>query len=142
MPTYKLGLAVYTGEGRWEQPHPLTHRYIACGIQNKKGFTGFVTDYSGGGNYQDEWFLNGKLLVDPGEMSCEDPEARINQVYPGLPGQIWREIHKIAKWDDNAMAYTALPKFVKFYRAAVSGDEVYTKGAHIDLPVIGLSSFS
>ena len=52
------------------------------------------------------------------------------------------EVAKIAKWDDAPMAYIASPKFVKFYRAAITGDEVYTKGARIDLPVIGLSTFS
>jgi hypothetical protein len=143
MTKYKLGLAVYAGAGRWEnerQDQP-THRYIACGIQNKRGFTGFVTDYSGGGNYQDEWLLNGKLLVDPDSMSCDDPDAAVNKVYPGLAAKIRAEVAKIAKWDDAAMAYRALPKFVKFYKAAINGDGVYAKGPKIDLPEIGLSSF-
>jgi hypothetical protein len=143
MHKYKLGLAVYTGVGRWEDAHPLTHRYIACGIQNSKGFTGFVTDYAGGGSYQDEWFINGKPVPgDPGEMSCEDPELHVDEVYPGLAKQINTEVSKIAKWDDAAEAYVADPKFVKLYRASVVGDDVYTKGVRIELQEIGLSYFS
>ena len=157
---YQIGLVVYADRDEWQETiqdlsaqdirvMAMPHRYLAAGIENKLGFTGRVFDYTGGGNFEDRYYLDGidlGIASDPNTGAMDDDQQAdlINQVYPGLLDQVDKLLKPITQWDPYLNCIVAPAKFIKLYLAKTKrAQDLYRQGKTIhNPPAIGLTSFT
>lgn len=132
---YKLGLNIQTHDYRIRKRGDVALRYIQCGIADAKGrFSGLISDYAGGGEQQDFYFLHGKNLDAAVDMSYDEQADKLNAEYPGLLDQIFARLRNYAIWDkENPNYIKGTEKFKKAYKAwkAAHPDWLFSRGANL-----------
>jgi len=56
-------------------------RYSSIGINEKTGFNGIVSDYVGGGQYDDFHYINGKLLINEDDSTEDEFFEEFSRIY-------------------------------------------------------------
>ncbi|MHC5020846.1 MAG: hypothetical protein ACYTGX_12190 [Planctomycetota bacterium] len=93
----------------------LVVRYLQVGVVGPHGFTGLVTDYCGGGEWDDLYYFEDSpveaealdLDADASEddLTADDYEAFLNKRCPGLMDAIHDMRDDLIRWEDGASVY-------------------------------------
>lgn len=118
-----------------------TARYIQVGIQNKKGFSGYIRDYVGGGEYQEFYFINGEIQED--SFDYQDLIYELNNMSPKLYGNsIEKYLNDYLKYQESLNVYKPSPLFKSLFKKKdlIDGAILYI-GKELELIEVGNSFF-
>lgn len=107
-----------------------TIRYMQAGLMTRKGFTGLVTDFCGGGQYQDFYFMDGKEMPDT-DYDMGSIEDTLEETIPGIIDAIYSIRDEYAITDKENWRFHANDRLTAILSIATKG-RLFSAGVDIE----------